>query len=197
LLAVEYLEMRFCSNTLSIVLGIVLGISTISYTTTYAFLPSSTISIRHTTLSATDDIDKSLISQLAFYPSDEPLSERLKNVQETFDDTRKEGIGKFFSDEFEAANKIIKGNADSATSKANDVISKSIEDSDGDGDYLLREGFMKMSETGKALAHELWEVRQEFDELKAAKIVEEAAEDVVSTDVLIEKGEWIYVFMCV
>ena len=194
--------MRFCSNTLSIVLGI--GISTISYTTktnTHAFLhtlPSSTISLRYTTLSATDDIDKSLISQLAFYPSDEPLSERLKNVQEAFDDAvRKEGIGKFFSDEFEAANKIIKGNADSATSKANDVITKSMEDSDGDGDYLLREGFMKMSETGKALAHELWEVRQEFDELKAAKIVEEAAEDVVSTDVLIEKGEWFHVVMCV
>ena len=174
--------MRFCSNTLSIVLGI----SAISCTTTitHAFLtlPSSTI--------ATDDIDKSLISQLAFYPSDEPLSERLKNVQETFDTTvRKEGIGKFFSDEFEAANKIIKGNADSATTKANDVISKSIEDSDGDGDYLLREGFQKMSDVGKDLVHELWEVRQEFDELKAAKIVEEAAEDVVSTDVLIEKGE--------
>ena len=193
--------MRFSSNTLSIVLGI----STISYTTklnTHAFihtlLPSSKISIRQTTLSATDDIDKSLISQLAFYPSDEPLSERLKNVQEAFDDTmRKEGIGKFFSDEFEAANKIIKGNADSATTNANDVITKSIEDSDGEGDYLLREGFMKMSETGKALAHELWEVRQEFDELKAAKIVEEAAEDVVSTDVLIEKGEWVYVFVCV
>jgi len=188
--------MRFCSDTLSIVLGIS------AYTTTHAFihtlLPSSTISIRQTTLSATDDIDKSLISQLAFYPSDEPLSERLKNVQEAFDDTvRKEGIGKFFSDEFEAANKIIKGNADSATSNANDVITKSIEDSDGDGDYLLREGFMKMSETGKALAHELWEVRQEFDELKAAKIVEEAAEDVVSTDVLIEKGEWMYSFVCV
>jgi len=185
--------MRFCSNTLSIVLGIVLGISTISYTTTYAFLhtlPSSTISIRHTRLSATDDIDKSLISRLAFYPSDEPLSERLKNVQEAFDDTvRKEGIGKFFSDEFEAANKIIKGNADSATTNADDVITKSIEDSDGDGDYLLREGFQKMSDVGKDLVHELWEVRQEFDELKAAKIVEEAAEDVVSTDVLIEKGE--------
>ena len=189
--------MRFCSNTLSIVLGI----SAVSHTTnTHAFLtlPSSTISLRHTTLSATDDVDKSLISQLAFYPSDEPLSERLKNVQEAFDDTvRKEGIGKFFSDEFEAANKIIKGNADSATTNANDVISKSIEDSDGDGDYLLREGFQKMGDVGKDLAHELWEVRQEFDELKAAKIVEEAAEDVVSTDVLIEKGEWMYVFVYV
>jgi len=127
-----------------------------------------------------------IISQLAYYPSDETLSERLKNVQAEWDNVKKDGIGKFFVDELEAAERILQGNAADAESKANDVIEKGSSAEEG-GDYLLKEGFHKMSETGKMLAQEIWEVRQEFDELKAAKVVEEAAENVVSTDVLVEK----------
>ena len=129
-----------------------------------------------------------IISQLAYYPSDETLSERLKNVQAEWDNVKKDGIGKFFVDELEAAERILQGNAADAESKANDVIEKGSSAEEG-GDYLLKEGFHKMSETGKMLAQEIWEVRQEFDELKAAKVVEEAAENVVSTDVLVEKGK--------
>ena len=133
--------------------------------------------------------EKSLISQLSFYPSDEPLSERIKAVQKEFDHVKESGIGKFLSDELDAAEKVIQNAATAATSSANDVITKSEADAEGNGDYLLKGSFDKMGEAGKALAHEMWEVRQEFDELKAAKIVEEAAEDVVGTDVMIEKGK--------
>ena len=196
--------MKFYPSALSIILGIV------SSTTTNAFLHSpprtSTLSIRHKrnqqqnkrTLfsdSSADEEAKTLISQLAFYPSDEPLSERIKNVQAEFDNVRSSGIGKFLSDELEAAEKIIQGHAASAESTANDVITKSEEDSEGSGDYLFREGFQAMSDVGKTLAREIWEVRQEFDELKAAKSVEEAVEDVVGADVLVEKSKCCYIGM--
>eukprot|EP00584_Thalassiosira_punctigera_P003794 CAMPEP_0172538826 /NCGR_PEP_ID=MMETSP1067-20121228/10138_1 /TAXON_ID=265564 ORGANISM="Thalassiosira punctigera, Strain Tpunct2005C2" /NCGR_SAMPLE_ID=MMETSP1067 /ASSEMBLY_ACC=CAM_ASM_000444 /LENGTH=742 /DNA_ID=CAMNT_0013324401 /DNA_START=25 /DNA_END=2253 /DNA_ORIENTATION=- len=126
--------------------------------------------------------DFSLISALAFYPSDESLSERLKNVQAEWNNVKKEGIAKFFSDELEAAEKILRGNADRAERGAKDVIEKGESE-----DYLLKEGFHGMVDTGKMLASEMKEVRQEFDELKATKLVEKAAEDVVETTVLVEK----------
>mmetsp|Transcript_20155 Transcript_20155/g.43781 ORF Transcript_20155/g.43781 Transcript_20155/m.43781 type:complete len:715 (+) Transcript_20155:116-2260(+) len=173
----------------SYALTIVLGAHAFSSSTT-AFLHSpprtSTLSVRHnrnnniqqkTSLSDSSPI----ISKLGFYPSDEPLSERLKNVQVEWDNVKKEGIGKFFADELDAAENILQGNAADAENTANDVIEK------GEGDYLLKEGFHNMAETGKMLANEIWEVRQEFDELKAAKIVEEATEGVISTNVVVER----------
>ena len=58
----------------------------------------------------------------------------------------------------------------------------------------MKEGFQAMSNVGKALTREMWEVRQEFDELKAVKSVEEAAEDVVGADVLVEKSKCCYMW---
>mmetsp|Transcript_6778 Transcript_6778/g.11861 ORF Transcript_6778/g.11861 Transcript_6778/m.11861 type:complete len:706 (+) Transcript_6778:147-2264(+) len=177
-------------------LSIVLGTCAFSSSTT-AFLHSpprtSILSIRRnrdtnpqkkTSLSESEDETPSLISQLGFYPSDDEttLAERLKNVQAEWDNVKKEGIGNFFSDELDAAEKIIQGNADNAERGAADVIEKGESE-----DYLLKDGFHGMVEGGKKLASEMMEVRQEFDELKAAKIVEEAAEGVVSTTVLVEK----------
>lgn len=46
-----------------------------------------------------------------------------------------------------------------------------------------------MADTGIQLANEIRAVQQVFNELNAAKIVEEAAEDVVSTGLLMEKGK--------
>ena len=83
----------------------------------------------------------------------------------------KQGIGKFLSDELEAAERIVRG-AQSAEENAESVISQ------GEDDYLLKEGFHSMAETGKRLVDEIWEIRHEIDEVKAAKIVEEAAEKV-------------------
>ena len=186
--------MKIDSSALTIVLG-----TCVFSSSTTAFLHSpprtSILSIRRnchnnpqkkTSLSESEDETPSLISQLGFYPSDESLSDRLKNVQAEWDNVKKEGIGKFFSDELDAAEKIIQGNADNAERGAADVIEKGESD-----DYLLKDGFHGMVEGGKKLASEMMEVRQEFDELKAAKIVEEAAEGVVSTTVLVEKGKWI------
>lgn len=184
--------MKINSYALSIVLG------ACASSTTLAFLHypprTSTLSIRHnnrneqkqksTSLLSSEKESSSIITNLAFYPSsDETLSERLKNVQSEWDSVKQEGIGKFFADELESAEKILHGNAADAESAANTAI----ESSESDG-YLLKEGFEKMGDVGKMLANEMWEVRQEFDELKAVKIVEEAAEDVVSTDVVVEKG---------
>ena len=183
----------------SYALSIVLCVASTSNAFLHAPVRSSTRVQQHTakrtTSTSTSLFDsslydeKSLISQLSFYPSNEPLSERIKAVQKEFDHVKESGIGNFLSDELDAAEKVIQNAATAATSTANDVITKSEADAEGNTDYLLKGGFDKMGEAGKALAHEMWEVRQEFDELKAAKIVEEAAEDVVGTDVMIEKGK--------
>jgi hypothetical protein len=131
----------------------------------------------------------SIISQLAFYPTDESYSERLKNVLSEWDHVKRDGIGKFFSDEITSAEKIVKGNVATAEDKANRVILDVSEGGEGSGDYLLKEGFHNMADTGIKLANEIRAVQQVFNELNAAKIVEEAAEDVVSTGLLMEKGE--------
>ena len=193
--------MKFYPSALSIVLGT----HTLSSSAVLAFLPSSrprtsTLSIRHDHRPQTkqikhlysgDESPNAIISALAFYPTDDSLPERLKNVQTEFDNiVNKEkggGIAKFFADEIDAAEKIIQGHASDAEKGADLVIAKS-----GSEDYLLKDGFHNMAEAGKKLTQEIFEVKQEFDELKAAKIVEEAAQDVVSTDVMVEKGEWRY-----
>ena len=141
---------------------------------------------------------------LAYYPNDETLSERLRNVKDEWDDVRKDGIGKFLSDEFELAEKLMLGNAQSAVKEANDVMergggatatvemssSSSSSSSSGVGDdYLLKGGFHAMATAGERLAGEVRAVRQELDVSRAARGVEGAAEDVVGADVLIERGE--------
>lgn len=136
---------------------------------------------------------------LAYYPNDETLSERLQNVKDEWDNARKDGIGKFLSDEFELAEKLMLGNAQSAVKEANDVMERggatatvemsSTSSSGGGDDYLLREGFHAMATAGGRLAGEVRAVRQELDVSRAARGVEGAAEDVVGADVLIERGE--------
>jgi hypothetical protein len=105
-------------------------------------------------------------------------------------------MGKFFSDEMDAAGKIVKGTVATAEDNANRVMlldqerSSSLSgEGEGGGDYLLKEGFHNMADTGIQLANEIRAVQQVFNELNAAKIVEEAAEDVVSTGLLMEKGK--------
>lgn len=138
----------------------------------------------------------SIISQLAFYPTDESFSERLKHVLSEWDTVKRTGMGKFFSDEMDAAGKIVKGTVATAEDNANRVMlldqerSSSLSgEGEGGGDYLLKEGFHNMADTGIQLANEIRAVQQVFNELNAAKIVEEAAEDVVSTGLLMEKGK--------
>ena len=136
---------------------------------------------------------------LAYYPNDETLSERLRNVKDEWDNVRKDGIGKFLSDEIELAEKLMRGNAKSAVKEANDVMEgggatatvemSSTSSSGGGDDYLLREGFHAMATAGGRLAGEVRAVRQELDVSRAARGVEGAAEDVVGADVLIERGE--------
>ena len=131
---------------------------------------------------------------LAYYPNDETLSERLQNVRNEWDNVRKDGIGKFLSDEFDLAENLMLGKAQSAVNEANDVMERGgaideTSSSGGDG-YLLKEGFHAMATAGERLAGEVRAARQELDVSRAARGVEGAAEDVVGADVLIERGEW-------
>jgi hypothetical protein len=82
---------------------------------------------------------------LAYYPTDETLSERLVGVVGEWDSLRRGGIGKFLSDEFELSERLMLGDADLAVRNANDVMgrdgaSSSSGGGEGDGGYLLREG---------------------------------------------------------
>jgi hypothetical protein len=132
---------------------------------------------------------------LAYYPNDETLSERLRNVRDEWDGVRRDGIGKFLSDEFDLAERLMLGNAESAVKEANDVMGRGATDespssSSGGEGYLLKEGFHAMAAAGERLAGEVRAVRQELDVSRAARGVEGVAEDVVGADVLIERGEW-------
>lgn len=120
-------------------------------------------------------------SRLAYHPSDEPLSERIRGVQAEW-----EGVAfiQNVKDKLDAAEKLLQANAESAEANAADVIEQGESE-----DYLLKPFAEGMFAAGEALAKEMMEVRQEYDELKASKMVEESTEDVVRTVVLVEKGE--------
>jgi hypothetical protein len=179
----------------SSMIGIALSACALSSSTTIAFLHFLPLpGTRHSNDNQQNQKNPNLdmptdslprISQLAYYPSDEPLSERLKDVEADWESVKliREGI-KYFTDELNAAEKIAKVNAESAEKGAADVIEQGESD-----DYLLKPFVEGMGETGKILAKEMMEVRQEFDELKASKIVEESTEDVIRVAVLVEKGE--------
>jgi hypothetical protein len=134
---------------------------------------------------------------LAYYPSDETLSERFESVMDEWDNLRKDGIGKFLSDEFELAERLMLGNAESAVMEANDVMGTGEVSSSGgeEGEFLLREGFHVMATAGEKIAGEMRAVRQLMDVSRAARGVEGAAEDVVGADLLVERGESYRVFV--
>lgn len=163
------------SNSKSVLsLSILLGACALSPSTTIAFLhfPPHRTSRRilRNNSHTKPQTQTQTPSQLAFYPSDETtFAERLKRVQDVWGGVKQEGIGKFFSDEFNAADKIIKGSADSSETG---VVGK---------------GGLGVVDAGKELASEMLDVRQAFDELRAVKIIEEAAEDVIRTGVSIEQ----------
>ena len=116
---------------------------------------------------------KKPLSRLAFYPSDEaPFTDRLKRIQDAWDNVVKEGIPQFLSDELDAAEKIAKGNVDNAQLATLD-------------DTIKRES--GIVDGGKNLASEITDLRQEFDELKAVKMIEETTEEVMSTIIFLSK----------
>lgn len=153
-------------------LSILLGACSIYSSATMAFLCSS----RHFSSRRNNNRDyqdpKKPLSRLAFYPSDEPFANRLKRVQDAWDNVVKEGIPQFLSDELDAAEKIVKGNVDNAQLATLDDTIK--------GESGIVDG-------GKNLASEITDLRQEFDELKAVKMIEETTEEVMSTIILLQK----------
>lgn len=135
----------------------------------------SRTSRRHLLPLSTNDVPSCII---AYYPNDETLKERLKNVQTEIDSLRKSGIGKFLSDENELAERIILGDTKSAEEGANDVMlgKKAIGEhsSEVDGEYLLK----VMENVGERISEAIWELRHEYDELKAEAGVVRSTEEI-------------------
>jgi hypothetical protein len=114
---------------------------------------------------------------LAHYPTDETLSERLKGVVGEWDGLRRRGIGKFLLDEYELAERLMLGNADSAVRNANDVMgrdgaSSSSGGGEGEGGYLLKKRFQAMATAGEKIPGEMRAVWQVMDVSRAARGVE-------------------------
>jgi len=121
-------------------------------------------------------------THLFYYKSDEPLSERLNQVQSELEAVKEEGLQQFVLDELLSAEKKLS------------FVSK-VSNSDRDEIRLAKQILKGALKQGREIANEVKEVKRGFDELQAAKILEGATEDIVAKDVLVEKGEKINQFI--
>jgi hypothetical protein len=113
-------------------------------------------------------------THLFYYKSDEPLSERLNQVQSELEAVKEEGLQQFVLDELISAEKKLS------------FVSK-VSNSDRDEIRLAKQILKGALKQGREIANEVKEVKRGFDELQAAKILEGATEDIVAKDVLVEK----------
>jgi hypothetical protein len=119
-------------------------------------------------------------SNLFYYKSDEPFSERLSQVQSELESVKDEGLQQFVLDELISAEKKLM--------KDFDYVAK-VSESDRDEIRLAKQILKGALKQGREIANEVKEVKRGFDELQAAKILEGATEDIVAKDVLVEKGK--------
>ena len=110
------------------------------------------------------------------YKSDEPFSERLSQVQSELESVKDEGLQQFVLDELLSAEKKLS-------------FAAKVSDSDRDEIRLAKQILKGALKQGREIANEVKEVKRGFDELQAAKILEGATEDIVSKDVLVERGK--------
>ena len=115
-------------------------------------------------------------THLFYYKSDEPFSERLSQVQSEFESVKDEGLQQFVLDELLSAEKKLS-------------FAAKVSDSDRDEIRLAKQILKGALKQGREIANEVKEVKRGFDELQAAKILEGATEDIVSKDVLVERGK--------
>lgn len=124
------------------------------------------------------------LSHLFYYKSDEPFSERLNVIQSELESIKDEGLHQFIIDELTSAQKKLMNDFDYALQFANKVS-----DSDSDEIRLAKKILKGALERGREIANEVREVKREFDELQAAKILEGISEDIVKKNFLVEKGK--------
>ncbi len=80
-----------------------------------------------------------------------------------WDGLRRGGIGKFLSDEYELAERLMLGDAALVVRNANDVIGRdgaslSSGGGEGEGGYLLKKGFQAMATAGEKIVRDVQQV---------------------------------------
>lgn len=143
-----------------------------SVSTCFAFVHSNGCRAFHPT-------QRSPSSTLSYYKPDEPFSKRLSHVQSELESIQNGGI----LDELTSAEKKLMHNVDYANQYANKVS-----DSDRDEIHLAKQMLKGALKQGREIVSEVKEIKREFDELQAAKILESATQDIVYKDVSMEKG---------
>jgi hypothetical protein len=148
-----------------------------SVSTCFAFVHSNGCRAFHPT-------QRSSSSTLSYYKPDEPFSKRLSHVQSELESIHDGGgLQQFITDELTSAEKKLMNNVDYANQYANKVS-----DSDRDEIHLAKQILKGALKQGREIASEVKEIKREFDELQAAKILESATQDIVYKDVSVEKG---------
>lgn len=137
--------------------------------TCFAFVHSNGCRAFHPT-------QRSPSSTLSYYKPDEPFSKRLSHVQSELESIQDGGI----LDELTSAEKKLMHNVDYANQYANKVS-----DSDRDEIHLAKQMLKGALKQGREIASEVKDIKREFDELQAAKILESATQ---CKDVSMEKG---------
>jgi hypothetical protein len=105
------------------------------------------------------------------------LSERLEAVVGEWDGLRRRGFGKFLSDEYKLAKRLMLGDANSVVRNSNNVMGRdgaslSSGGGKGEGGYLLKKGFQAMVTAGERIAGEMRAAWQVMDVSRAARGVE-------------------------
>ena len=139
----------------------VLFVAAASVPTCFAFVHSNGCRAFHPT-------QRSSSSTLSYYKPDEPFSKRLSHVQSELESIRDGGgVQKFITDELTSAEKKLMNSVDYANQYANKVS-----DSDRDEIHLAKQILKGALKQGREIASEVKEIKREFDELQAAKILE-------------------------
>lgn len=142
-----------------------------SVSTCFAFVHSNGCRAFHPT-------QRSPSSTLSYYKPDEPFSKRLSHVQSELESIQNGGgLKQFILDELTSAEKKLMHNVDYANQYANKGS-----DSDRDEIHLAKQMLKGALKQGREIASEVKEIKREFDELQAAKILESATQDIVYKD---------------
>ena len=155
--------------------------------------------------------DQFRLSPLFYYQNDEPLSERLKEVSAEWQNIQQEGLSKYFIDQMAQSEKLLLQEFTTAEKYAEDIlrqgakeeakwIKKGIRGIVGGGskkqagDDFATGAIRNNGDDGAMPAMgsdplKMMRMKQDFEEVRAAKVLGEAMGESVKMDVLVEKRE--------